>query len=146
MNSFLKKCRFVAAIVLALLVYSAAFPQQFIDVAEELGVEDSAKFQGKSIHWVDYNGDDHLDLYVQTNYFILPYRPESSRLFENRLDSEDRFVDVASLVGAGVDSGLRRAVEGQIRSSMGWRRLAQRSLFLSLTGGTICGDEKTHCP
>ena len=86
--------------------FEMLYSQQFTEVAEELGVQDSAKFSGNDVHWVDFNGDNLLDLYVvNPGAFILPYRPISNRLYMNQIPTTGKFIDVASLVGVDVDTG-----------------------------------------
>lgn len=67
---------YVFTIVLLVAISNKSlFSQQFTEVAAELGVQDSAKFSGNDIHWVDFNGDNLLDLYVvNPGAFILPDR------------------------------------------------------------------------
>ena len=103
------------------LLTNHLYSQQFVDVAVELGVEDSTKFFGGGAHWIDFNGDNLLDLYVvNPSYFISPFRPNSNRLFMNQLPTMGKFIDVASLVNADVDSGSSGFVTWADFDSDGW--------------------------
>ena len=97
--------------MLIVLTFELSYSQQFTEVAVELGVEDSTKLDGIGVHWIDFNGDNLLDLYVvYPGAFLQPYRPVSNRLFMNQLPTTGKFTDVASLVNAGVDTGISKAV------------------------------------
>ena len=111
----------LAIFLITAIANKSLHSQQFTEAAEELGVQDSAKFSGNDVHWVDFNGDNLLDLYVvNPGAFILPYRPISNRLYMNQIPTTGKFVDVASLVGVDVDTGGSAVTAWVDFDSDGW--------------------------
>jgi hypothetical protein len=70
----------------------------FTDVAIDLGVGDGPG-RGRSVNWLDYNGDQHLDLYVGNTY----REGFPSRLFRGTSGS---FADVSIEAGVADVAGL----------------------------------------
>jgi hypothetical protein len=99
---------FTKPAAIGLLIASFSTAQQFTEVAQELGVEDSIYTSMSGVYWVRTN--NNLDLYVSNSqYLIDPYIPFSNRLYINHLNNSMGFLDEAVALGVDVEDGLSYA-------------------------------------
>lgn len=104
-----KNFYFISILLLANL--PQLHPQQFTEVAQELGVADSFRTQTRGVHWVFVDSDNYLDLYVSNSYhFIAPYIPFKNRLYINYLNTNGQYIDEAEYWGTEVEHGISLAI------------------------------------
>jgi len=114
---------------------TAATPLRFVDVAEELGVEDVAA--GMGVSWADFDGDGTPDLYVSNMFSSAGNRIAFDGSFQAEATADELAQYRRHAAGNSLFLGRRRGALDEAPTA-GFEHSAAASLGLWAWGGLAC--------